>query len=214
MDNQNHHQRHMDNYAHHRQRYTAALNHLTQPQQVTNIQGMTHPMDPIITQMLQAAHGMSGAGAGAPGGGYGSKTPIWTAAYDWCADVNKTITKLAKHTNTHIPKGDTLHALDRAYSLPFNPTNAAHLDRAATQLEHHHRMALKLLFPPMFEIDAPCPQCHHTHTHHHGAEGETRMAALTVHDMWAECGACGKIWEGIEVIALARAVATEQIPTV
>lgn len=187
-------------------RFTTALDLITHPQHVTNIHGMTHPMAPILDQLINATHGMSGGGAGALGGGYGSKTPIWTAAYDWCAALNTTLTELGKRAGVIIPRRDITGAIGRARELDLNAIDPDHLDHAATQLEHHHRMALKLLFPPMFELTAPCPECKATHTHHRGGDGGVRAAALTVHEMWAECGACGHIWDGIDVIALGRAL--------
>lgn len=204
----------MDAHHHHLDRMITALDMLTTPQDVTNIHGMTHPMDPILDQLISATHGMSGGGTGTMGAGYGSKTPIWTAGHDWCTALNTTLTALGKRAGVTIPRRDVAEAVAHTRELDLAAVTSQYLDHTATQLEHHHRMALKLLFPPMFELVAPCPECTATHTHHQGADGGIRSAALTVHEMWAECGACGHIWDGIDVIDLARVLNHPPVATV
>lgn len=186
--------------------YHNALDQLTQPQTITNIHGLTHDAQPLLQQLH--ADLTTTKTDSPPSTAYRSSLPMWTEAYDLQTAITTTLKNLCKATNQPTPQ-TTTELFTWAQNPPTSPHHNDALKQATRELNQWAQQAEWLLYPPLFEITAPCPQCGTTTqtTHHITAN------VLTIHNHYAECSHCRARWEGADIALLAHQIKETPTPT-
>lgn len=183
--------------------YHNALNQLTQPQTITNINGQTHTTPPLIQQLHTDL--TTTKTDTPPSQAFKSSLPMWTEAHDLREAIHTTLKHLCKATNTPTPQ--TLpNLLTWAHNPPTSPHHNDALKTATHALQQCAQQAEWLLYPPLFEITTPCPQCGET-TH---TTNGTTTNVLTIHNHYAQCAHCRSRWEGADIALLAQQINNHQ----
>lgn len=181
--------------------YLDALDQLTQPQTITNINGQTHTTPPLIQQLHTDL--TTTKTDTPPSQAFKSSLPMWTEAHDVREAIHNALKRLCKATSTPTPQ--TLpDLLTWAHNPPTSPHHNDALKTATHALQQCAQQAEWLLYPPLFEITTPCPQCGHT-TH---TTNGTTTHVLTIHNHYAQCAHCRTRWEGADIALLAQQINT------
>lgn len=183
--------------------YHNALDQLTQPQTITNINGQTHHTQPLIQQLHTDL--TTTKTDTPPSQAFKSSLPMWTEAHDLKEAITTTLKNLCKATQQPTPQTPA-KLLQWAQHPPTSPHHNDALKQATRELQHHTQQAEWLLYPPLFEITTPCPQCGET-TH---TTNGTTTNVLTIHNHYAQCAHCRSRWEGADIALLAQQINNHQ----
>lgn len=162
----------------------------------------------------QVREGLDAIGAKA-GSGRGNRRrpmpPAWIAGMDWLAEVEKVARGFTSRTpwgERYSGDGGSVERLvwlaEVARPRPQDTGNLRDIEGVLSRLATEGE---KLLDPVLFTVDADCPVCGARFFQApNGIGGYDFHAALMVRSSSAECGACGTVWRGGEVLDLAMRV--------
>ena len=195
--------------------FRQAVGHLTDPMTVTTIQGHTATVDGLVHLV---GLGMTHAHADIPTtSGYESRPPVWVAGVDWLAAVGAAVALVMRGTNRPTLTGPARGVADVlvwARDAPFSPADTQPLRVATRRLQGLRWSGLTLIYPELFTLDAPCPECGATTVKRGDRGGDVvTVPALSVHELWAQCAACTATWWGADIVeGLAACLANENTP--
>lgn len=198
----------MEDFKHWHGQLIEAVERLTQPRWIVNLRGETMEVLPLVYEVQTALSGVRTATPSAPA--FRTRPPLWLPALDWTQGLRDACASAASAVgqSSVLPTGDnspevvTAVLETVAHSVPWSPEHSEAVKVLAEKLAASYREGIRLAYPPLFTVQSPCPACGEKNY----VRDSVKHPALSVHEWWAECGACGTVWEEDQIGVLAEEV--------